>query len=244
MEDQYAGISKEFTEARQMPVSDYLEVPSVYQAVGSVGGKSVVDFACGDGFFARAWRRLGAEKVIGVDLSPEMIELARKTEQNSPLGVTYLVADASIQNTIGLFDLATAIFLFNYADDVHTLSNMIGNVAANLKSGGRLVAAVPNPNFITDRHDTLPYGYLVEEIASAPSHVKVKMTFTGTKKFSIEFTQWQKNIYEDLLGKAGFADIGWDHYAVSDEGIRLFGEEFWRATLANPKSVILSACKV
>lgn len=243
MKNQYKDISADYQEARQTPVSDYLEVPSVVKAVGSVSGKSVIDYACGDGFFARAWKRRGADKVVGVDLSPEMIGLARQIEQNNPLGITYFIEDASILKKIGNFDLATAIFLFNYAEDVETLSKMIANVAANITSGGRLVAVVPNPGFITDRQDTLPYGYLVEEIYSDPSRVKVKMSFTGEKPFSVQFTQWQKNIYEDLLSGSGFNTIGWTEYTVSDEGIKLLGEDFWKTTLDNPKSIILSASK-
>lgn len=244
MENQYKDISTDYQEARQTPVSDYLEVPSVIKAVGSVVGKSVVDYACGDGFFARAWKRLGAEEVIGIDLSPEMIGLARQKEEANPLGITYYIDDASILKKIGNFDLATAIFFFNYADDAETLSKMIENVGANLKSGGRLVAVVPNPSFITDRRDTLPYGYLVEEIYSDPSRVKVKMTFTGEKVFSVQFTQWQKHIYEELMPKFGFGNIEWTEYTVSDEGIKSLGEDFWQTTLDNPKSVILSASKI
>jgi SAM-dependent methyltransferase len=244
MKNQYAKISNEFQEARQMPVSDYLEVPSVIKATGSVIGKSVIDYACGDGFFARTWKRLGAEDVFGVDLSPEMIELARKKEENDPLGISYFVDDASVKKLIGSFDLATAIFLFNYADNTDTLFKMIDNVSANLKTGGRLVAVVPNPSFITDRRDTIPYGYLVEQTYSDPSKIKVRMTFIGEKTFSVEFTQWQKHIYEDMLPKVGLNNVKWTEYTVSDEGIRLLGKDFWQTTLDNPKSIILSAVKI
>jgi len=227
-----------------MPISDYLEALSVIRAVGSVTGKSVIDYACGDGFFARVWKSFGADIVVCVDLLPEMIELARQKEERSPLGITYFIHDASIIKQIGNFDLATAIFLFNYAEDTDTLSKMIENIGSNLISNGRLVAAVPNPSFITDRDDTLPYGYFVEEIYSDASRVKVKMTFTGDKVFSIQFTQWQKHIYEDLLIKAGFKNISWTKYTVSDEGIKLLGKDFWRTALENSKSMILSASKI
>lgn len=243
MKNQYKNISNDFKNVRQKPVTEYLEVPSVIQAVGPINGKSVIDLACGEGFFTRIWKKLRAERVYGLDLSPEMIDLAEQQERHNRIGIKYLVADASVQQKIGRFDIATAIFLFNYANNVETLLNMMKNVFVNLENGGRLIAVVPNPDFINGRKDTLPYGYFVEEISSDPSSINVKMTFTDDKSFSIEFTQWSRMIYENTLAEAGFGDISWSHFSVADEGMHKLGWEFWRSTIENPKSIILTAVK-
>lgn len=243
MKNQYENISDEFQKARQMPITEYLEVPSVIQALGQINGKSVIDFACGEGFFTRIWSKLGAEKVVGLDLSPEMIGLAVQQEQVNQFGIRYIVSDASVQQSIGRFDVATAIFLFNYASDIETLSKMMKNVLFNLENGGRLIAVVPNPDFINGRKNTHPYGYFIEELSSDPSSMKVKMTFTGDRPFSIEFTQWSRGIYEQTLTESGFGDISWVHFSVSDEGMLKLGSEYWRSTIENPKSIILMAVK-
>lgn len=243
MKNQYVNISEDFQKARQMPITEFLEVPSVITALGPINGRSVIDFACGEGFFTRIWTKLGAEKVVGIDLSPEMISLATQQEQKNPLGIGYIVSDASIKQRIGRFDIATAIFLFNYANDIEALSRMMENVFINLENGGRLIAVVPNPDFINGQKNTLTYGYFIEKLSSDPSSIKVKMTFTGDKPFSIEFTQWSREVYEKTLTETGFADTSWVPFSVSDEGIRKLGSEYWRATLENPKSIILTATK-
>ncbi len=69
------------------------------------------------------------------------------------------------------------------------------------------------------------------------------MSFVGDEKFSIEFTQWSRRAYADALAQAGFADAEWTPFAVSKEGIERYGQEFWNAILANPKSIVLSARK-
>ena len=51
------------------------------ELIGDVAGKSVVDLACGEGFYTRRIRQAGAKRVLGVDLSEGMIELARKQER-------------------------------------------------------------------------------------------------------------------------------------------------------------------
>jgi 2-polyprenyl-3-methyl-5-hydroxy-6-metoxy-1,4-benzoquinol methylase len=56
--------------------------------VGPLEGTRVLDLACGFGFYTRLLKQEGAAQVVGVDLSPEMIRLARANEQAEPLGVT------------------------------------------------------------------------------------------------------------------------------------------------------------
>lgn len=244
MTDQYKNISSSYQEARKSPSTLFLEAPSFIKAVGDVSNKKIIDFACGEGYYTRILKNLGANSVTGLDLSPEMIDLAIAQEQQKPLGIKYLVADASKSKIIGQFDIATAVFLFNYAEDIETLKNMLMNVSQNLKSDGRLVSIVPNPNFVNGRGDTKPYGYVLEAVAKSSTSIKSKMTFIGDESFSILFTQWSQYIYESILSDLGFREVHWSHFTVSEDGINKYGNEFWITTLNNPKSIILSAIKI
>ena len=198
---------------------------------------------CGTGYYTRLLKRLGAGRVLGVDLSPEMIAGARAEEAASPLGVEYVVSDGAKAERFGSFDLATAVFLFNYADDVATLAAMFSSVAANLADGGQLVAVVPNPDFRPGLGDTLDYGYYLEEIERRPDNLRVRMFFTVPTPFSIEFTQWSRAAYEETMRRCGFEAIAWTPFSVSQEGLERFRRDFWRAALKNPKSLVLSAQK-
>lgn len=241
MKDQYQTISEQYSHARKDDVTNFLETPSVQSALGDVAGASAIDYACGTGHYSRLLKRLGAKNVLGVDLSPAMIETARQEENEKSLGIVYKVADAATMAVFGSFDVATAVFLFNYAEDEQTLNRMFQSVAANIKPDARLVAVVPNPDFINGRRDTLPYGFFLEEIGKGPMHLRVRMTFVGAEEFSIEFTQWSRFAYDSALEQAGFADAQWTPFAVSQQGIERYGEEFWKAILDNPKSIVLSA---
>jgi len=243
MIDQYRTISRQYSAARKDDHTNFLETPTVQSVLGDLSGASAIDYACGTGHYSRLLKRLGAKNVLGVDLSPAMIEAARHEEMQNPLGVAYEVGDAAVAAVFGAFDVATAAFLFNYAEDEQTLAQMFRSVAANVIPDGRLVAVVPNPDFINGRDDTLPYGFFLEEIGSGPRSLRIRMSFIGNEKFSIQFTQWSRLAYEDALAHAGFADAEWTPFAVSKEGIERYGQEFWDAILANPKSVVLSARK-
>lgn len=240
MKDQYQTISTQYSHARKDDVTIFLETPSVESALGDIAGANAIDYACGTGHYSRLLKKLGATSVLGVDVSAAMVAAARQTESENPLGIVYKVSDAATMAVFGSFDVATAVFLFNYARDEATLARMFTSVAANVNPGGRLVAVVPNPDFINGRDDLRPYGYVLEEIGKGPENLRVRMSFIGDG-FSIEFTQWSRHACENALEQAGFADAEWTPFAVSQEGLERFGQEFWDAILSNPKSIVLSA---
>ncbi|MBC8138441.1 MAG: class I SAM-dependent methyltransferase [Fibrella sp.] len=59
-----------------------LESGTVLSALPEINGKFVVDIGCGTGRFALQLSRMGAERVLGIDLSEEMLAVAsRKAER-------------------------------------------------------------------------------------------------------------------------------------------------------------------
>lgn len=61
---------------------------------GDVEGVRVLDAGCGEGHLARALARGGA-RVLAIDVSPRLIELARRADPDAGPGIEYAVADLS-----------------------------------------------------------------------------------------------------------------------------------------------------
>ncbi len=98
-------------------------------------GRATLDLGCGEG-------RLGAElalaghRVVGVDSSPRMVELARGRHEA-------LVADAAdLPFADGAFDLVVAFMSLMDLDD---LDGAVAEAARVLEPGGRLVASIEHP---------------------------------------------------------------------------------------------------
>lgn len=65
---------------------------------------------CDEGYFAREMAHRGA-RVIGIDISPRMVENAQQQEAMTPLGIEYRIADTAALDTLigkGSFDAATS----------------------------------------------------------------------------------------------------------------------------------------
>ena len=93
---------------------------------------NVLDVGCGEGYGARKLVEMGARKLVGMDVSQEMIARAQQNPNSNSYVESYIVGDATqLVDTIrskpaelgimpglmkkdGCFDLAVAIFLFNY----------------------------------------------------------------------------------------------------------------------------------
>jgi toxoflavin synthase len=142
---QYDNIAHEYQEiADAIPLREP-EWYSLHLRLGDLTGLSVLDLACGDGMCSRRLKRWGAAHVVGVDISAQMITLAKQQEHAQPLGIEYHVADASVLGKIGAFDRVTASYFLHYAQSREQLLQIVRTVYDNLKPGQLFVASNLNP---------------------------------------------------------------------------------------------------
>ena len=91
MTTNYDPIAELYKRAKQQPWRAHIEAFTLMRLIGDLTGKTVIDIACGEGFYTRMIRQRGGSKVTGVDLSEKMIGLARASEAQQRLGFDYLV---------------------------------------------------------------------------------------------------------------------------------------------------------
>src|SRR6516162_8632779 len=135
MRTDYNTIAAEYKKAKQQPWRTYIEHFTLFELIGDLSGKSVLDLACGEGFYTRFLKKGGAAKAVGVDLSERMIELAKAEEARQPLGIDYFARDAKTLDLPDKFDLVIAGYLLNYAATKDELLAMCQAIARHLKPG-------------------------------------------------------------------------------------------------------------
>lgn len=109
-------------------------------------GVCVLDVACGNGRAARALARRGA-RVVGVDVSTELVESARCADAEGALGVCYHVAEVSNVSTWWdgePFDGAVCEMAVMDIDDFGAAVRAVGDT---LRPGGWFVISMVHPCF-------------------------------------------------------------------------------------------------
>ena len=67
---------------------EYFNNPEFFHFLGEVNGKTVLDAGCGEGYNTRILARAGA-RMVGIDISDRMVDLAKEHETQEPLGIRY-----------------------------------------------------------------------------------------------------------------------------------------------------------
>lgn len=111
MTTDYDPIAEQYKRSKLQPWRTHIESFTLMALPGNLSGTTVMDIACGQGYYTRLLRARGASKVRGVDLSAHMIELARAQEAQHSLGIEYLVGDARDLGFAPEHDLAVASWI-------------------------------------------------------------------------------------------------------------------------------------
>ncbi|GHG26375.1 class I SAM-dependent methyltransferase [Streptomyces filamentosus] len=239
---QYDAIGEAFEGFKALPIMRYAEVPSVLELVGDVTGRSVLDVACGTGFYSRRFKRRGATDVLGVDISSGMIDAARAIEARDPLGVRYEVGNAAeLEPADRPFDIALGIQCLNYAETVEELERMCRSIHRNLVPGGAFYVFAQNPDYAFDCASLEDYGFRCEPVGEENGvGPKVRITaLLDAGPISFVTAVPSRQTYEKSLAAAGFRDVEWVPLTISEEGLRTYGEEFWSELRAHPPLELL-----
>jgi 2-polyprenyl-3-methyl-5-hydroxy-6-metoxy-1,4-benzoquinol methylase len=243
---QYDGIAGQFQAATTSPANRHVVHHTLYELIGDRDrGSRVLDLACGEGHGCRTLARRGAARVLGVDISAGMIELARGEEARAPLGVEYLCRDVLALGRVGEFDLVVASFLLNYAKSEDELVAMCRAAYDNLRPGGDFILINENvTQSPRDFHGYERYGYA--KSISPPGDEGSVITYTmtaGAEPFSFQGYYWRQETCARAFTAAGFEPPQWEPLRCSPEGIREYGERYWRNFIDNPPFIGIVAHK-
>jgi SAM-dependent methyltransferase len=224
---QYDHIGSKYDEYARTATLKRAEKYTFFRMVGALQGKSVLDLACGFGYYTQRLKQHGAARVIGVDISPEMIRLARAHEQNEPLGISYQVHDATHLPPLGAFDVVTAVYLLNYAPSQEQLLGMFRSAYDNLVQGGRFVAYTVNPHFTLSKPNNTKYGVTIVRETFEVGRFVCEAEFVTHPPTPFSYYRWSQATYEAVIKEAGFRAFVWHPSEVAPEDVAQYGEAYW-----------------
>ena len=140
-------------------LSDFTARPAIFDLCGDVEGLDILDVGCGEGYCTRELVARGAASATGIDLSAEMVALAKEQESELGQGISYLQGDArSLEQPDASFDLVTAVFVFNYMTTAEMVTSL-REMRRVLRPTGAVIFSVPHPAFPFMRAPAPPFFF-------------------------------------------------------------------------------------
>ena len=208
----YDDIAEQYRDSKLLPFRHAIERYTVFQLLGDLRGKTVLDLACGEGIYARHFKRAGASSVTGVDVSPEMIALAEAEERANPIGCRFVCQDAALYEPEAPVDIVTAIYLFNYARTSDELASFCRACFRALPPGGRLVGFNDNVREPPQSGQSLS-KYGLERTCRYPllegDIIRYRITNPDGQVFEFDNFHLAPATYERAMRDSGFTDFRW-----------------------------------
>ena len=125
----------------------------------SMAGLSFFDVGCGSGLFSIAAHRLGAAKVVGIDVNPRCIKISQDNRErfipSSP--VEFHIASAVHPRELERFGKFNIVYAWGSLHHTGSMWQAIRNVAGCVAADGFLIVAIYN------KHLTSPLWKLIKQ---------------------------------------------------------------------------------
>ena len=135
----FDGYSK--LRERAVNANNLFEIPARMALLPELKGKAVLDLGCGTGEECFEYARRGASRVVGIDISGNMLAVARE-EHGHPRVEYRRLPMERVGELEGTFDVAVSALAIQYVED---FAGVVAAVFGLLNPGGVFVFSQENP---------------------------------------------------------------------------------------------------
>ena len=216
-------------EKEQNTYQKYLILPNLLRLLDIKKRETILDLACGQGFFTREFSKLGA-RVAGSDISKELIDIAKKY---GPSTVSYYVSPAETMPFMSgsSIDKIVMILAIQNIENFHGVIKECGRI---LKRKGKIYAVLNHPAFRIPKvsswgwDDSQKIQYRRIDSYLTESRAKIQM-HPGSKHNEITWSYHRPlQYYSKALFKNNFCISRieeWNSHKKSEEGPRSEAED-------------------
>lgn len=221
-----------------------LILPNLIRLLEVKRGEIIVDLACGQGFFAREFAKLGA-KVTGVDISSELIDIAKQDKS-----VEYQVSSADKLGFLQSESVDKVVIILSL-QNIENANEVIREVSRILKRQGKLFVVLNHPAFRIPKESSWGWDYAKKvqyrRLDSYLSESKEQIQMHPGDNPSEKTLSYHRPLqfYFKALNKNGFLVScleEWNSHKVSEKGPKKEAED--KARKEFPLFLYLEAVKM
>ena len=125
----------------EVNANNLFEIPTLFSLLPNLKKKKVLDLGCGFGEHCMHYIHDGASKVVGIDISKKMLEVAK--QENCNPNITYInMPMEDISELDEKFDVVVSSLAFHYVED---FAGIAKNIYKLLNDNGVFVFSQENP---------------------------------------------------------------------------------------------------
>ncbi|MFF0475074.1 class I SAM-dependent methyltransferase [Streptomyces sp. NPDC004284] len=216
--------------------------PAVFHAlgIGSCAVRTVLDYGCGPGKVATRVVEASDARVIAVDRSPRMLEIAR-TRRPHPRIDYRATEDGGLGSLAdGSVDAAMACFVFTTTGDIADLHDIAAEAHRVLRPGGRFAVLDADPRTAGIRFSTFRSGEPGRVYTKGERRRSRRELPGGEAPLETFDHHWPCQTYLDVLGKAGFTDLDVHEPVLTHRSTLLGGDP---AEAGHPPFLVVSGVR-
>ena len=210
-------------------------LPNLLRLVAPQPGETILDLACGQGFFSRAFAEKGAN-VVGADIAPELIE---KAGNKDSLG-TKTVFVVTPSHDLSMIEKGTIdkIVIVLALQNIEKIKETMEECTRVLKKGGALFIVLNHPAFRVpkrsswgfDEDSNVQYRRIDAYLSESKNAIDMNPGASAIGKKSETTVSFHRplQVYFKHLTKAGFAVTRleeWNSHKKSEKGKRSEAED-------------------
>ena len=127
----------------------------------SFAGKSFLDVGCGSGLFSIAAHKLGATKVVGIDVDPRCIEISQANRNFLAPGapIEFYVASALEPEQLKRFGSFDLVYAWGSLHHTGSMWSAVRNVSGCVGPGGLMILAIYNKHLTSPVWKVIKWTY-------------------------------------------------------------------------------------
>lgn len=171
----------------------------VFDALGDIKGKRLVEFGSGNGFWLRKFEKRGAV-CTGVDASHEQIEAAKAVSDTT---ITYIESDVATFRSTAKFDIVYIDHVISETSTKKKAGKILTSAKEALKKNGKLVLSEMHPSVLNFPFKEITADATYDYFKSG-AEVTCKVKQADGTSITLTDYHWTMDDLSSLLAAAGF----------------------------------------